>query len=368
MILRLINLATISFVLLVPVSSRAEAPKRESAAAEDVEAEIARREVEGFWQVDAILEQAVNNIAARYNLNDVQKSITAEMMNEGVKGFLDEHQDEIWPLIRDLALLQRKGAAPDPETAKRIGPAAAEILRLARDEILRYNKEWHEILTEDQRHVHDYDMNEMTKTFETMEQNFDAWGEGQIAKRPIFPQPKSLADQPPTPSRPTDGDLPGGKPTEHAPMFVSHLEAYLKKFVEDYQLTDPQREAAQSILREISDRTATFQKTHAKELDAIKDRIAKAESREQRRNLILERRRITKPLDDLFKEFKARLDQIPEQAQRERYEAKRQAQRSSRPAIDGSRASREPPPSPSKEASEPKEPASDASKPPAEGR
>ncbi len=355
-------------MLFAPAPAPAESPKIEDKSKADVEADIARRQVEGFWQVDAILDQAVDNIATRYNLNDVQKAETAEMMNEGVKGFLDRHQDEIWPLIRDLAMLQRKGNSPDPEVAKRLGPKAAGILREAREEIFRYNEEWREILTEEQKRVHDYDMREMTKTFQTMEQNFDSWGKGEVASRSIFPQPRPMTDQPPTPPKPVDGDLPGGKPTEHAPKFVGHLEAYLQKFIADYKLTDPQREAAQSILREISGRTTAFHKVHAEELDSIKDKIAKADSRDERRRLIMERRRITRPLDDLFKEFKARLDQIPEKAQRERFEAMREAQRRA-PAIDGSRAKRETAGTPHKRTSDAKESGgSDAPEKSGEGR
>jgi hypothetical protein len=364
---RLIIPGLISVILLAAAAVSAESPKVEDKSKADVEAEIARRQVEGFWQVDAILDQAVDNIATRYNLNDIQKAETAEMMNEGVKGFLDRHQDEIWPLIRDLAMLQRKGSSPDPDAAKRLGPKAATILREAREEIFRYNEEWREILTEDQKRVHDYDMREMTKTFQTMEQNFESWGKGEVASRSIFPQPRPMTDQPPTPPKPVDGDLPGGKPTEHAPKFISHLEAYLQKFIADYQLTDPQREAAQSILREISGRTAAFHKGHAEELDSIKDKIAKADSRDERRRLIMERRRVTRPLDDLFKEFKARLDQIPEKAQRERFEAMRKkAQRA--PAIDGSRIQRDAAGAPRKRTSDAKESGSDGEEQSGEGQ
>jgi len=304
----------------------------------------ARKEVEGFWPVDAILDQAVKNIAARYNLNDIQTAETAEMMNTRVKKFLDEHQDEVWPLIRDLATYQRKGAAPDPEEAKRLGPVASKILHEAKEEIFRSNDEWREILTPQQKLVHDYDMREMTKSFEVMEHNFDEWERGQTEKKSIFPQPQRLADEPPKPPKPADGNVPPSRPAEDGPNFVSHLEAYLTKFIADFELTDTQREAATSILREITERTAAFQKAHDEELSAIKDKIAQAQSRDERRTLVLERRRITKPLDDLFAEFKTRLDQIPDQAQRERYGVRvRGGRGTDQPAIDASRGKRPPP-------------------------
>jgi len=331
-------------VAAVPANGQDSGSEAAPAAKQTQDPTEAKREVEGFWQVDAILDQAVKNIAARYNLNDIQTAETAEMMNTRVKRFLDEHQDEVWPLIRDLAKFQRKGGAPDPQEARRLGPVATKILNEAREEIFRSNEEWREILSPQQRQVHDYDMREMTKSFESMERNFGEWERGQTAPESIFPQPQRLPDEPPTPPKPEDGDIPPATPSEQGSKFVSHLEAYLAKFISDYELTTTQVEAGTSILREIMDRTSAFQAAHDKELDEIKVNLTKAKTREERRALVLERRRITGPLDDLFAEFKARLDQIPDQAQRERFDSRlRGGERTQqRSAIDGSRGSRPP--------------------------
>lgn len=295
--------------------------KSEPFPPEKVEPAKAKAEVEGFWPVDALTEQAVKRIAFRYNLNDEQTEFTRDMMNTRVKKFLDDHQDDIWPLIRDLAYYQRQGQLPDSPTAQKLAPVALNILREARDEIFRSNEEWGDILSPDQKRVHDYDMNEMQRTFEMMNGNFKKWETGDLADGSIFPTTKRLVNDPPRPPKPEGGAL-GEHPRDPQGLLLdSHFDAYVEKFITDYQLTPPQQDAARSILREIKKRSADFRDTHGEELNAIKDELAKADSPEKRREINERRRKSTAPLDDLFHEFKTRLDQIPDQAQRERFEA-----------------------------------------------
>jgi len=322
-------------------SDRSDVPASAGEVAE------AKEEVQGLWPVDAILDTAVKNIAKRYNLNDKQTKYTSDMMNTRVKKFLDEYQDEIWPLIRDLGYYQQKGAPPDADAAKRLGPTAVKILKAAKDEIFRANEEWGKVLTDQQKRVHEFDLREMDKTFNQMERNFDNWGKGRVAKGSIFPQPKRRANEPPTPTRPNDGRMPvdhrdGKKPKPGAPILLTHFDAYAQKFISDYQLTATQREAVGSILREMKGRAETFRDSRRAELDAIKNQLAASKSARERRQLTALRRQVTKPLDELFTEFKNRLEQIPDQAQRARYEARAKNRRARRSAISGARVRPEP--------------------------
>jgi len=317
------------------------------AAAPSSDVAEAKEEVQGLWPVDAILDTAVKNIARRYALNDEQTKYTSEMMNTRVKKFLDEYQDEIWPLIRDLGYWQQKGSPPDADSAKRLGPTAVKILKAAKDEIFRANEEWGKVLTDQQKRVHEFDLREMDKTFNQMERNFDNWGKGRVAQRSIFPQPKRRANEPPTPTRPNDGRLPvdrreGKKHKSGEPILLTHFDAYAQKFIADYQLTATQREAVGSILREVKKRAETFRESHRAQLDAIKTQLAASKSAHERRQLTARRRQMTKPLDELFTEFKNRLEQIPDQAQRARYDVKAKNRRARRSAISGARVKPQP--------------------------
>ncbi|MCH7704946.1 MAG: class I tRNA ligase family protein, partial [Planctomycetes bacterium] len=129
--------------------------------------------------IEQILDRAIQNIARRYNLNEIQTRATEDLMKIEVNKFLLEHEDEVWPVIRDLLSAQALGGPPtDMESAKRIGKAAGPLARLAQEAIFRANDEWRKILTDEQKVLHDYDLDEMTKNFEGIHSRMQAWAEG----------------------------------------------------------------------------------------------------------------------------------------------------------------------------------------------
>ena len=63
-----------------------------------------------------------------YNLNDEQSAKTQEIMQREVMRFLKEHEDEVWPIIREL--LGAKGLALGglPATAELWGPFTSRLI------------------------------------------------------------------------------------------------------------------------------------------------------------------------------------------------------------------------------------------------
>lgn len=309
-------------VLLVATATAQDAKsERKSDVEKTSRAAEARKTVEGFWNVPGILETAVNNISRRYNLNEQQREITNEMMTTRVTKFLDDYQDQLWPLIRDLIMYQRKGELPDREAARELGPVAMKIIKEAKEEIFRSNREWGEILTSEQRLVHDYDMKEMAKSFQLIEDNFKGWVEGNPQNGSIFPQPRPLVNEPARPTKPKPG-LPVDKKDVPGPLLDDKFDTYVGQFITDYVLTPPQIEAAQSILREIKLRAAAFRKANGDKIDEVKQKLADAKDVKERREVMAQMRRLTKPINTLFTELKNRLVQIPDRVQRARYDAK----------------------------------------------
>ncbi len=276
-------------------------------------------EVERIWPVDRILKTAVDNLSTRYNLNDEQRAFTNEMMVSRVKAFLHDHEAEIWPLIKDLTQIQRKGEAPDPDNARVLGKRVLEIIEEAKAEIFSSNDEWREILTDEQKVVHDYDLREMTKTFGQMEKNFTQWKAGKPESTGIFPPPPDPKNQPAIPPRPASTPRVA-KATPKGADFTSSMAEYVKKFIADYELTAGQIETANSILREIKLRADGYTKSHEQELGAIKARIVSETDLKEKKKLTVEQGKLTRPLQQLFAELKGRLDGIPEKAQRDRFE------------------------------------------------
>jgi hypothetical protein len=277
--------------------------------------------------VDSMMKQAADNISRRYNLNDIQSQFTHDMLVQEVSKFLEEHEDEIWPLIRDLARHQQSGGKKlDAKTAMRLGRAIQPIYQAAKERILEANSEWREILTPQQRKLHDYDLMEMDKTFNEMQGNFQQWERGNPVKQGIFPEPRE--DKPPVnPKRPRIGEDSTNRvigPNE------DWWDSHVAKFIRDYELDQAQITAAKSILNEMKQRAASRRAARKAEFEAVAKKLAQARKKNDREKIRLaneEQAKLSAFVTELFQELKDRLDKIPTPAQRKRYEQKLEAGR-----------------------------------------
>lgn len=278
--------------------------------------------------VEMIMTEAVKNIAKRYNLNEAQKQKTDEIMKRDVNKFLKDHEAQVWPIIRDL---MSNGFQPpsNPEDVKRIGNAAAPLLKEAQKAILDGNKEWRQYLTPEQQRMHDYDLGEMEKQFVEAEKNFKSWSEGKPTGG-LFPV-QSMDGSPPTPRMPQ-----GGLPTPPAPVepeieiFVreSLFDSYVEEFIKQYELDPAQIDAARSILAEFKQKAGSFKESNRAELTKVahehkaamdskdRERIAKAEA---------DRKKLLEPVYAHFGEMDERLKALLTSSQLERHGGKQPA-------------------------------------------
>ncbi len=278
--------------------------------------------------VEMIMNEAVKNIAKRYNLNEAQKQKTDEIMKRDVNKFLKDHEAQVWPIIRDL---MSNGFQPptNPEDVKRIGNAAAPLLKEAQKAILDGNKEWRQYLTPEQQAMHDYDLGEIDKQFVEAEKNFKSWAEGKPSGA-LFPAPP-MDRSPPTPKMHTAGlPKPPPPPEPEVEIFVreSLFDSYVEDFIKQYELDPAQIDAARSILAEFKQKAGAFKESNRAELTKVaiehksamdgkdRDRIAKAEA---------DRKKLLEPVYVLFGEMDERLKALLTSAQLERHGGKQNA-------------------------------------------
>lgn len=279
------------------------------------------------WNVDAMVGQASNNIIRRYNLNEEQAAKTKEMLEAGVHKFLRENQEEIWPLLRELWEFQVKGELPDPAVSKRIGARVRPLLVAAQKAILEGNEVWGEFLSEEQRRLHEFDLNEMRSTLGKMDENFKNWEAGEPVLQPIFPRYSKKDDEPKRPKKPTPGPVIAEKPfkklvVDSQETALAGYRNFTERFVKDYALDDTQIEAAMSILREIEARA----KAHVAKVKTKEAAISKQKESawgnadwDKYRQLRMASEALNAPLTEFFGELTSRLDTIPTEAQRQAF-------------------------------------------------
>ena len=279
------------------------------------------------WNVDAMVGQASNNIIRRYNLNEKQAAKTRDMLKAGVDKFLRENQEEIWPLLRELWEFQIKGELPDPVVSKRIGARVRPLLVAAQKAILEGNEIWGEFLSEEQRRLHEFDLNEMRSTLGKMDENFKNWEAGEPVLQPIFPRHVKKKDEPKRPKRPTPGPVIDKEPFkkhlgDSQDTWLAGYRSYTERFVKDYGLDDTQVEAAMSILREIEARgTAHVASVKNEEAAISKQRESAWDKADWKkyRQLRMASEALNAPLTEFFSELTTRLDTIPTEAQRQAF-------------------------------------------------
>ncbi len=284
--------------------------------------------------VDRIMDHAVRNISRRYNLNKGQADFTRDLMRRKVYQFLEDHEGEVWPVIRDLLATQLGGEAPDStEQMKRIGKAAGPLVSLAEEAIISANEEWGEILTAEQQKTHDFDMAKMREQFAGIGRNFKSWADGHHPENGIFPRKQKTVGGPQRPHRPEGGELP--------PPSVGHIDpkslfdTIVEQFIKDYELEVSQIASARSILDEFRDKADRFLKKNAVELAQ-----SLAEQRDARRVADATRirqgsakhRKLLAPVYELLKEMEGRLQKLLTTAQVDRYAERNAAPRNTRSA------------------------------------
>ncbi len=267
--------------------------------------------------VEKIMDQAVRNIARRYNLNEAQTQKTDEIMKREVRRFLKEHEKEVWPLMRDLLAVQFSGKPPEnKEDAIRIGKGAAPLAELAEKAIFEGNKEWREFLTAEQKRIHDDDLDDMRKTFAQVHKNFDEWEKGTPSDSPLIPPPpaNNLKSQPPRPKMP-----PPGLPDPVVQVIeLGVFEAIVDRFLKEYDLDQGQIDTARSILAEFKIKANDFQLAHR---DKLKEIAAKQSAAQQSKDLKelaeaeAERKALLDPFHGLVAQMEERLKSLLTSAQ-----------------------------------------------------
>ncbi len=294
------------------------------------EANEAKSELTKLWNVDLMMRQAADNIARRYNLNKHQTEQTHKLLVDEVTQFLDTHED-IWPLMRDLTRAQVTGKTLEGDVARGLGQKALPMLEEVRGAILSANERWREILTDEQKQMHDWDLRDMNRTFSSMQERFQQLADGGGSRGGVFPTPNPNQPQPVMPPQPAE-EHKVDVPIEGAENAIARggseawWESYVREFIRKHDLDNAQSEAAYSILRECKTRAEDYRKSREKDFKQVTERMAETQKSSSSMKVKKQKmqvwqqieKQLEKPIHDLFQELKDRLDRIPTDAQKAR--------------------------------------------------
>ncbi len=307
-------------ILLVGSAAGVQGDRSEDGEMADVASALNEGRTPAAATLDRIMEQAVRNIAVRYKLNEGQRDMTDQLMKREVKRFLIEHENEVWPVIGNLLRTQFGTHPPDDrELVKQIGRMAGPLVKAAEKYILEANQEWREILTPEQRTVHDFDLKDMKRQFQIIEENFESWAGGTPTPE-IFPRAQTNGRQPPPPS-----DVRDVLPVRSFFDPSRILAAIVEEFTREHKLDKGQITTARSILEEFKSKANDYRNSKKREFAAA---VKETEAAHQRRDLgavkkaAKAHKELLKPVYVLCDQMQDRLMSLLTTAQRQRHREK----------------------------------------------
>lgn len=283
----------------------------------------------------------VDTVADRYNLDEKQKQDLRQLAVSQTFVMAMKHGHKLVPLMRE-ALDSR--LAKQPVTAEQVArwsKVARPILEDVYTDSLKKVQPLLKNLTPEQRQLVDKDLGVLDKRLnEVRSTMMNSWEKGRwepkhwaIEDDPIqmgqvaAAQVKDPSAQFNTGNDPSGaggagparfGDTrndahvrvspqPTGPPLPDEDTWV----AYVRQFCARYNLDEAQQATAQAILKDLQEQAQAYRSSRSEEIDRLQTQLRQAESAQERGEIQAELSEVLAGVDGLFKELKARLENIP---------------------------------------------------------
>jgi hypothetical protein len=185
--------------------------------------------------IDLLVDNYATRLARKYDLTEEQNAYTKSLLRERSYEFLDKHEPELRSLVNRLFEV-RMGGEMTPEELVEWGQRTRPVYEEAKRLVVDGNNEWREILTPEQKKIHDEDLKLMYQSFETTEEQLTQIASGEMTveqfrspqrshRRPTRPRPNRpppsrreppALEEPPPPDEPPPP--PPGEPTRLSPV------------------------------------------------------------------------------------------------------------------------------------------------------
>lgn len=189
-----------------------------------------RRSFMGLINVDSLVDNYANFLARKYNLNPEQDEFTHQLLREKAHLFWDRNEAQLSTLM-DRMFDVRTGGDMAPEELIQWGKSVLPLYNEAKGIIVDGNSEWREILTDEQRKIHDEDLRLMEQSFRTTDEQMERIVTGTMTVEE-FRSPsrngrnrQSAPPPPPPPPQPVVQDVsPDAMSPERAQKLREHEE------------------------------------------------------------------------------------------------------------------------------------------------
>lgn len=270
-----------------------------------------------MWNIEAMMEEAVTQIARRYNLSEPQENYTRLLLKKRTIAFLEVNEKDVRELLKESIDLRTGTKPPSFEAYMKWAVRAAPIYAEASKAIIEGNDEWRAILNDEQKKTHDADLSLMRTNFDQVGKTMEEWQKGNT---PVGRAPGTA---------PGEGG-PGvvGNPQQGQKLIVppaivrrepeDNWLAYANLFIDTYRLDEKQANAARDrVHKDMKDQAIKYRQKHKAEFEAVETgtKLAGA-SKMKIQETAAKKVELEKPVREMFMDMDRRLDGLVDSKQR----------------------------------------------------
>lgn len=271
-----------------------------------------------------MLGRWVEESCAEYDLDDAQKGKVRERMLTQWSEFLTENRSSIQPLANEFIEMRLDIKPPDKDRVQAWADRAIPVFDKAREQVTKSHETFREVMRPGQRLKFEADVLQMSIGMHLAEEKLKAWKQGDIDKDDVWEgaagdrdhrrevRRRRIAEQ-----QKAREDAESRVEKDQIVLELSSWEKYVADFVVRFSLDQGQRDAAKSFLTELKERAIAHRDRHRAEITEMESQILKNNGQPEEVTEI--RRRLQAlygPIDDMFKELKDRLSELPTSTQR----------------------------------------------------
>lgn len=200
-----------------------------------------RRSFMGLINIDSLVDNYANFLGRKYNLTDEQAEFTQQLLRQKAHLFWDKNEQQLSTLM-DRMFEVRTGGEMSPEELTQWGKSVLPLYNEAKNIIVQGNDEWREILTEEQKKIHDEDVKLMYQSFKTTDDQLERIVTGQMTveefRSPSRPSRQNRPPPPPPVARQAGEESPDGSTPRPSPAGMSEVRRQKQADAEQAQRED----------------------------------------------------------------------------------------------------------------------------------
>lgn len=298
---------------------------------------------EGFWptqrQIELFFDRVADSMVEMYDLDEQQFLATRQILRETMPKFLKENQRELKALLNEFIEAQLGGEPPDPNAIQSWSSRALPMLEKFETVVQGITDEMREFLTDEQAVKLDAEHAAFKTGLSLITGKLHVWAEGgfnpetdwptdprerrrreheeRVAARAEMEKARQAVLAAGNEAGPATGK-PGDPPAEMVtrPGERDEWELYVVSFIRRYDLNEEQQQQAYALLRAKQEERDQYLKSKRAELDAVRERLAKALNDEARKAAQQAFDTLNRPVSRMFTQLKDRLERLPTRKQR----------------------------------------------------